>query len=243
MGILKRKISNGLNYAIWVIATIILYGMALERDVIDNFLVAFAVISALQFVAILIHELGHAWAAHWAGARVEHIAVVPFRFDVRQRRLRFDRYLPAKDIGGFVSYNYGRARPTARNEITIAAAGPMANIVSAALLFAAISSPGLISEANEAAPTTEVVSIVSRDNNRSVAQDSAPAIYPSQETVDRAFAQAKELRDQQYYRDWWAVLGELFIAISLILGPLNLIPTNGSDGARILSNWRRLKSS
>lgn len=245
---LRRRIGSGLNYALWLIATIALYGMALERDVIDNFLVALAVISALQFSAILIHEMGHALAAHWAGARVEKIVVVPLHFDIQKRRLRFDRYLPAGDIGGFVTYTFGRVKPAAHKVIIIAAAGPLANVFSAALLFLTISAAGWINEERGPATSHQPVAIVgdnhtpSQAANRVRYQLTSPRPYPSEEEIEQAVVKEKEWRSRKYYRDWGAALADLFIAISLILGALNLIPTKGSDGASILSNWRRLRS-
>ena len=63
-------------------------------------------IGLLSFVAILVHELGHAVAARWAGARVINIVAIPFELRLRPLRLSWASTAPGRDIGGYVTYTF-----------------------------------------------------------------------------------------------------------------------------------------
>lgn len=235
-----RSIADSLTYLAWLIASVILFFAAQNYEVIDNFLIAFVVITALQFIAITIHELGHAWAASRSGAKIAAICVVPFLWDASTRRLRFEPQLPSRDIGGYVVYLFEKNGST-RKEIAIAAAGPLANFVSAAgvaMLAGLFSLSALVGAASADAPPMAVVAIAPDAPPPTVAE---PVRLPSEQEIDAMLAKEKTRRRDETAADWAEALTEMFVAISIILGLLNLIPSGGSDGAQILQGWRRLR--
>ena len=81
-------------------------------------------IGLLSFVAILVHELGHAVAARWAGARVINIVAISFELRLRPLRLSWASTAPGRDIGGYVTYTFDDELETRREALIIAAAGP-----------------------------------------------------------------------------------------------------------------------
>lgn len=92
----------------------------------------FVVDALLCFVAVLVHELGHAAAAHRLGADIRAIVVLPFEFNTRQRRLRLRWRAGMGDLGGYVAYALDRI-DARRKHMMIAAAGPIANLLLALL--------------------------------------------------------------------------------------------------------------
>ena len=241
-----RSAADGLAYVAWFLGSVILYGVASSYEVIDNFFVAFAVISGLQFLAIIIHELGHAWAAYRAGATIEAICVVPFVWDASAKRLRFERYLPANDIGGYVTYHFGQSghfgqTGSTRDEIAIAAAGPLANLAAAAVV-AALAGLLSVSALPGAAPVDPApVAVVVIDRDAPPPEVAEPLRLPTSAEMDAMLAKEKTLRRGETVAGWAEALIELFVAISILLGLLNLIPAGGSDGAHILQGWRSLR--
>lgn len=197
-------------------------------------------ISGLQFIAVIIHELGHAGAAYRAGATVTAICVVPFVWDASAKRLRFERYLPENDIGGYVTYHFGEGGST-RDDMAIAAAGPLANLAAAAMVtaFAALLSMGTVPGRAPADPAP--VAVVAIDPGAPRADVVKPFRMPSEEELDALLEKAKADQRKEAFAEWAEALSELFVAISILLGLLNLIPAGGSDGAHILAGWRRLR--
>ncbi|MDP5102789.1 MAG: M50 family metallopeptidase [Erythrobacter sp.] len=236
-----RSIADSLTYFVWFLASIILFFAARNYTVIDNFLIAFVVIVALQFVAITIHELGHAWAAYRSGAKIKAICVVPFVWDASKQRLRFERYLPARDIGGYVSYAFEKNGST-RKEVAIAAAGPLANIASAAMVTTLAALLSLASPPRDSAPGAAVAPITTINPDAAPPAQAAPLKLPSTEELDAMIEKDRAKRHKEVMAEWAEALTSLFVAISVILGLLNLIPTRGSDGAQILDGWRQLRA-
>jgi hypothetical protein len=89
-------------------------------------------------LAVLIHELGHAFAAWRCGMNVRAIAVGPLELRTRPIRFHFSERIFGEDIGGHVRYDesFGRYL-TRRTDALITAAGPIANLLSALICFMA----------------------------------------------------------------------------------------------------------
>ena len=98
----------------------------------SGFVARFAIDALLCFVAVLVHELGHAAAAHRLGADVHAIVALPFEYRTKQRRLRLKWRAGRADLGGYVSYTLDRI-DARRKHMAIAVAGPVANLVLALL--------------------------------------------------------------------------------------------------------------
>ena len=236
------SLGDRIVYALWYLASGVLWVTASHYAAFgDNWLIAFLAITALQFVIVVIHELGHAVAAWRSGARVEAICAVPFVWDTSRRALRFEPELPARDIGGYVSYAFDNGGGSTRKDMVIAAAGPLANLASAALvaglaaLLAAVSLPSDKATNPGPSPITAI-------EPGAPLPAQAPAIrLPSDAELEDIFAMDRARRRKKALADWGEALSELFIALSVILGLLNLVPHRGSDGAQILAGWRGLR--
>ena len=106
------------------------YGTLAALDTRGGVLTSIVLVALLTFVAILLHELAHAGAAHVVGARVHAIVAIPFRLRFRPRRLDLIGRGGRGDLGGYVSYALDRIDPR-RKRALIAAAGPLANLLLA----------------------------------------------------------------------------------------------------------------
>jgi hypothetical protein len=235
------SLGDRIVYALWYLASGALWVTASHYEAFgDNWLIAFAAIAALQFVIVLIHEAGHAWAAWRCGARVWSICVVPFVWDTSRRALRFEPELPARDIGGYVGYTF-EAGGTTRKDMAIAAAGPLANLVSAVIVagLAALLSASALPSGEPSDPGPSPISAIDPD---APPPTTRPAIrLPSEAEIDAMLEADRARRRSAALADWGEALSELFIALSVILGLLNLVPHRGSDGAAILAGWRALR--
>lgn len=220
-----------LAYVLGAILNLMLYAGA--REVGDlAFLQAFALLAVLNFIAILLHELGHAWAFRYVGGSVQKIAVMFLTFDVRQRRLSYNSRLIGSDIGGYVAGRYAQDRPTVRALITVAAAGPVANAISggAALLVAAWIG----------APSTNLADAVAIADGQPPM--SAPARLPTEAAIDAALAHWDVTLQSLTLLNLGYTALMLFGVLSLGLGVLNLLPFAGSDGQSIARALKLLRA-
>lgn len=115
-----------------LVLNLMLYAGAGELGGLDG-LQTFILLSLLNFVAILFHELGHAWAFRYVGGTVQRIVVMFLSYNVNRRRLGFYRGRSGGDVGGFVDGRYRPEGPTVRDKIIVAGAGPFANAVTGGL--------------------------------------------------------------------------------------------------------------
>ena len=120
----------------------------------------------VTFVATLIHELAHAGAAHWFGADISKIVVLPFEFNTDGHRLRLVGRAGKGDLGGYVTYKLDRIAPRRKHAI-IAALGPAANLVTGFMAgwiaqgLAVKMTPSLGETGNPIAPVLMAFAIVS----------------------------------------------------------------------------------
>lgn len=224
-----RWLIRGLGYLVWLIANFALFGFAGSLGIFPNGVAAFLAVLLLNFPAILIHELGHAWIAHRRGAHVLKIVALPFSYVAAEHRVRIERHVPSRDIGGYVSYVFRQRDETRRDRIAIAAAGPLANLLSGALVIGLLG--GL-----QALDTGETQRATAPQIVTGLPSVGEPARLPA-ETELRAIFE-RERRSEEAIEQTAAGLAQLFAAISIILGLANLVPTNGSDGSVILRNLK-----
>ncbi|MBX3564466.1 MAG: site-2 protease family protein [Sphingomonas sp.] len=92
---------------------------------------------ALSFVAVLVHELGHAGAVWALGGRVRRIVALPLSLQLRPRKWSMIWQPRGGDLGGYVTFELNTI-DRHRKHALIAFAGPAANFaLSAALGLAA----------------------------------------------------------------------------------------------------------
>jgi len=106
-----------------------------------NILTRYAVVLGLSFVAILVHELGHAAAVVAVRGRIRTIVVVPFAYRIATGKLKLSWRLRGGEIGGYVAYDLDRINARSKHAM-IALAGPLANAVLAGALLIPLSLTG-----------------------------------------------------------------------------------------------------
>lgn len=201
-----RQIARGIFLIVNFAAMSRLHALHWRLDWLGYLIVA----AILSFIAIVVHELGHAAAVARLGGTVHKIVAMPFELRLHPRRLGLAAG-KGRDIGGYVTYSFDR-RGTSRKEALVAAAGPAANFLFAALIaFVAI--PILTWWMSPAAvPRTMPVGFL-----------------PSDAEIDAFRARWAGFRTMQQIV---AMLGALAL-LSLGMGIANLIPFKGSDGSQI----------
>lgn len=240
----KKTFGDRLVHALWYLASGVLWVMAAQYAAFGhNWLLAFVAITLLQFVAVVIHELGHAWAARRCGARVTVICAVPFVWSARKRRIRFQPEMPARDIGGYVSYAFEDGRGSTRKEMAISAAGPLANFASAAAVAGLAALLAMVSPASGGSANPGTPPITAIDPGAPPRVPGPAMGLPTEAELDVILEKERARRRSEAVSDWVEALSGLFIALSIILGLLNLVPHRGSDGAHILAGWKSLRGS
>lgn len=224
---------RALAYVLSFILNIMLYSGASKVGGL-GFWETFALLAVLNFIAILLHELGHAWAFLHVGGSVDKIVVMFLAYDARKRRLSFSNRLIGKDIGGYVAGRYATDRPTPRQVILVSAAGPLANLASGALVLLATL---LLSVAFQAPPSLPSQAAIAG----TPALSESLAALPSQDVMDKVASEVDRRGRYRVFRDLSHTAIVLFITLSVGLAFLNLLPFGGSDGQSILRairQWR-----
>lgn len=176
----------------------------------------------LSFVVILVHELGHALAAHQYGRRIERVVALPFEWRFRPFRLRMAESLGGGDLGGEVVYALDWPE-TRREHALIAAAGPAANVLLA--LIAVLLATWLV--AGAAPALSPLPALVPDSAGVSVFPN---ALVPSDAEVVRVLG----YRDRPTTATFVAMLLKALALLSAGTGLANLIPYKGSDGDAIV---------
>lgn len=208
---------------------------AASSDAIDNPFSALVAIYITGFIATLIHEAAHAWMARKCGAEIDSIAVIPFSYAPKQRKFAFMRYVPSGDIGGYVRYSFSGDFGTRRDEIAIAASGPAANFLTAAMLLLAVQAWPLLPEAEQGDAETSLVSVAA--GQPPVTGKPAMAL-PSQAEIDAIMRDHDARKRAEERSELIAAFINLLIVVSIVSGILNMLPYKGSDGAIILEHLR-----
>lgn len=89
---------------LFLIVGFAVYGMLSELRSPAGWLLYFPLTLLLSFVVILVHELGHAYAAHRHGRRIMRFVALPFELLFRPFRLRIADSAGGRDLGGEVVY-------------------------------------------------------------------------------------------------------------------------------------------
>jgi Zn-dependent protease len=121
---------------------------------------AWLVVLLIGFVAVFVHELGHAVTANAVGGRVNRVVVFPIEFVVASRKLRFVRHWGRGDLGGYVTYTLDRIEARRRHAI-VAIAGPLANIVTGVVAGSgfAIAAPSVLPRGAAVATAFAILSV------------------------------------------------------------------------------------
>ncbi len=233
---MKKRIVRLCVDAAFLVGAIIVFAAASSFDVFSNFFSALAAIIAMSFVATTVHEIGHAWMAKKRGAEVEMIAVFPFGYSPRTRTLALIGRSGGGDIAGFVEHSFPDDCGTRKDEMAIAAAGPGAEFVFAAVLILSISVAPLPSDNGQLEqPRTELISpLVERPPPKST----TTAPLPSETEIKRFLEDQRTRQSEEFWHDLGHALVRLLIVISVVSGVLNLMPFRGSDGSIILQHLR-----
>ncbi|MBL0914467.1 MAG: site-2 protease family protein [Sphingopyxis sp.] len=187
-----------------------------------------ALIVVLNFLVILIHELGHAWAAVRWGATLREICVMGIYYDVPKKRLSFRRLPRKAEVGGYVSYSPHPVRHSSKSAIAIALAGPGAN-----LLLALAAGAALLLLPDPAA------CIVARDPMLAISGGYAG--LPDEAAMRRAFAEAARQENCAWIGALLHRFAEVLAILSAGIGLSNLLPFDGSDGEAVLSHAKVLR--
>ena len=116
---------------IFLIVNFMVFGMLDELRVPFGTFGRLGVAASFSFLAVLVHEVGHAIVAHRLGAVVLTVRVFFVHLQLSPRRLRFCSPFGRDDVGGHVEYSVVERWWTTRKDALVAVAGPAANIVLA----------------------------------------------------------------------------------------------------------------
>ncbi|MCB2067858.1 MAG: site-2 protease family protein [Erythrobacter sp.] len=219
-----RWIVDGL----FAIFNLVLMFYAADQDIVDSGVLAWLLLMVLQFLAIVIHESGHAVAAHCAGARLLTFCVGWFAYDFRKRRWESQRG-GNREVGGYVAFAFERhGTDTPARRAWIAAAGPLANVATAAVLLLAMQLP------SQPPLATEPVAVVAGQPPAGT----AITRLPDADTLEAIYDDYQARRAAEQRAQLAEALARVFSILSLAIAALNLIPFDGSDGQGI---WRALR--
>jgi len=97
-------------------------------------LVSMPIVAILSFAAVFVHEMGHAVTVWRLGGVVNKIAVFPFTYDLKTKKLGASPKARHADVGGFVSFAIDRIDPL-RAHALVAVMGPAANFALTVVAF------------------------------------------------------------------------------------------------------------
>ena len=231
-----RRILRGIAIVLFWIVFLMAFGLLQSRSHNAIALVTLGLIAILTFVSVLVHELGHAWAAHSIGGRVEAIVAFPFELRMRPWRLRMAQSRSRGDLAGYVVY----AEPefyTRRAHAFVAAAGPAADFAFA--LLAVLIALGLAAiDWTGGAP----IMIETMSHGAAASEAMPSGLLPPEEEVARALAGSLVEQSRGEMAETAGLLATALAVLSAGGGLVNLIPFDGSDGEGIAEalfpSWR-----
>lgn len=218
---------------LWGFLNIWLAVAAFQLDLTTNGFVAYGIFLLMLFLAVIIHEAGHAIAAQRMGAKVAVLAAMFFEYDFEHRKFGWMRSVRHREIAGFVLYRWPMGAGTFRKEAIITAAGPLSNLAAAALAVALVP----LFAATPPAPAT--VEIVPIGSSGGALQNSPVARLPSSEEINRALAEIDAAERPEAFRKFIEAALQVFALLSVGVGVINLVPFDGSDGDRLRKYWAR----
>lgn len=211
-----------MRYVAWALAFVFMlmaWGALDQLNLGRGALPIYPLVVVLTFLAIVVHEFGHAWAARRSDCNVRAVVALPFELTFRPLRLKMARYPKDREIGGYVIYEPGRSH-TRRKAIFIAAAGPLANVVAALVVLG-------------------VSYLLSSWNAAPRALSEIAPIYDGMLPPDTAVRARLEAESSGRSTDSAVLVAHAWAILSAGMGLVNLLPFRGSDGAAILRQLRR----
>lgn len=186
-------------------------------------LTTWLLIAILTFVAVLVHETGHALAALRIGGRVIVLVALPFELRFRPTRLGLAPRRVHRDIGGYVRF-LPPPGYTRRQAMFVSAAGPLANFafVPVVLLLGALAAAGFGTTG-----LAELPGVFAQPVPNS-------GLLPSDEQLRASL----DLASWRRAADASRLIADALAIVSIGMGAANLMPFEGSDGAEILRQWR-----
>jgi len=183
----------------------------------------------LSFLVTMVHEIGHALAVWGQRGTVIEMSVLGLTYTPQTRRFAFKALPKGGDLGGYVAYRAPRKDWTRRQYGIVAAAGPFAD---AGLALIALATAICLAPPIPVSPAP-VAAIV--------AHDEAPASpaeirsdLPSAKELERIAARLSAAER----RRGAAALASMLMVVAFVSALGNLLPYQGSDGAKLLQLWR-----
>jgi membrane-associated protease RseP (regulator of RpoE activity) len=190
----------------------------------------------LGILAIVAHELGHAWAVRRLGGRVENFTILGVDF-IGSSEASLAPSRSGHEIGGHVGYFF-EGGETRREHALIAAAGPAANFLLAAL--ARLLVLFWMTFHSDAAPVLTTASSVGSAS--SGVRPPASLQLPSEDEV-RHWLAANPHPSRVGAGGVVANIAGALAVLSAGIGLGNLVPFKGSDGEALKDSlrpsWRR----
>ena len=222
MQLLAKALFVFLN--LWLLVAASQLGMA------ENGFVYYSALLALEFLAVFIHEAGHALVAKYFGCRIIAMAVMVTEYNFLHRKWSGMRPGADRDVGGYVLYDFDDRIMTRRKAAWIAAAGPLANIAAGALAAASVP---LFAYQDPFIVSSKVETISPIDDAARQGMRAAPASLPRSGEVSKAMAKLDQSKRDEAFSVSMQGLMQIFALLSIGIALINLIPFKGSDGAKI----------
>jgi membrane-associated protease RseP (regulator of RpoE activity) len=222
-----------LAYFLWGFLNLWLAIAAFQLDLAGNGFFAYGIFLVMLFIATLFHEAGHAIAARRNGAQVLVFAALVFEYDLVRRKFgAMRRRLRNREIGGFVAYTWPLGAGTHRKEAIIAAAGPLANFAAAVLAVALV--PAFSAPAHRLSEV-ELGTAPMASGEPSSGPAATPAKLADPVYAEQAYRWYHTEHDSSIRHFVEATL-QVFALLSIGVGVINLVPFDGSDGAKLLGH-------
>ena len=226
---------RALATVLWSFLNLWLAIAAFQLDLTTNGFVAYCIFLVMLFIAVIFHEAGHALVARRVGARVLTFAALIFEYDFANRKFGWMRRKFGRELGGFVIYSWPLGAGTHRKEVAIAAAGPLANFVTAALAVALV--PAFAPPA-PSSPAMQIEPQAFASADTPDRREAPAASLPDPATAALAYDRYRNENREPTFRHFIEAALQVFALLSVGIAVINLVQFDGSDGAKLRDQWR-----